>query len=917
MPDWQQIVRNRISSLNLAATTESELVEELAHHLDDLYRDLQSRGFSEQEALQRGLSELEDLYPLKSSSARVRHMPKHEPIPVGEPREIAPGLNHFLEALWRDLRYSVRLMRKTPLFVVFVVLTLGFGIGANTTVFTVINTLILNPLPVPNSSRLMAVGMRKLQSAATKASPQPLSYPDLKDYQARNQTFHSLAGYTGSRPMVWQQGASSTGIFGELVTGNYFTTLGLTPAAGRFFLPDEESSSGAHGVAVMNYATWQSRFGGSADVLGKTLLVNRVPLVVVGIAPPRFLGINAIFGPDLWIPLGMAEQLFPNEMKGLVADRNKALFQAIGLLNPGIELARAQANMTTLAAELSRAYPATHEGFGVMVAPVRDILLATNGTSSSQMLAASFGLLLVVAVVLLIACSNVANLLIARSAARKQEMAVRLAVGASRQTLVRQLLTESVLLGLLGGGLGIVIGYGSLHLLFRALPSAANFVTPKLDTTVFAFALAVSLVTSFIFGTAPALSTSRDAVSATLKEESRTAGRSRRKVTMANLLLVGQVAFSFLMLVVATLFLRGIERAYRIDPGFQTAHLSVFFTNPQQVGYGKSQIKAFAKQVRGKVAALPGVESVSWSSNMPLWARGESGLRVEGHQGRSQADTIATIVNTVDTNYFETAGITIARGRPFTGLDQEQSAPVAVVNEKLAHEFWADTNPIGKRIQLPGENQMRQIVGVSRNANYTSWGESPQLCVYVPLEQNVGGVMALYVRSSADPGNMIVPVEREMHAIAPDVLVANPRTGRQIIDGGLFGPRIGVGLLGVFGLLALCLASIGLYGILAYSVNQRRHEIGLRMALGAARLSIFRLIVKQGMSLVVIGILIGLTAALLIGRLLSSMLYGISPGDPLSLAGAILLLSVVALLACYMPARRASHVDPLEALREG
>jgi predicted permease len=543
--------------------------------------------------------------------------------------------------------------------------------------------------------------------------------------------------------------------------------------------------------------------------------------------------------------------------------------------------------------------------------------LANTGSTSAQILAAGAGLLIVVGIVLLIACSNVANLLLARSAARQQEMAVRLAMGASRHRLVRQLLTESVLLGFLSGVVGVFIAYTGLQLLFGALPASANFVTPKLDTTVFVFALVVSLATGFLFGTIPAFKASRASVAETLKEEARTTGRSRKRVTLANVLLVGQVAFSFLLLVMAALFLRGIARAYEINPGFQTAHLAVFFTNAEQAGYQKPQIKEFTKEIRERVGRIPGIESVSWASNLPLWARSVSGLQVEGHPARSPADKLSTIVDTVGTNYFETAGVPLESGREFTELDQASSTPVAIVNEKMAHDYWPRGNEIGKRIQLPGEKQMRQIVGVARNASYTNWGEPTQLCVYVPLEQNYGSALTLYVRTRGDPQQILLPVEREIHSVAPQIVVNNPRTGRQIIDGGLFGPRMGVALLSVFGLLALGLANVGLYGILAYSVNQRKREIGLRMALGAARGGVLLLVLKQGMSLVLTGVLIGCVAALLAGRLVSGLLYGVSAADPISVAGAAVVLLAVALLACYFPARWASRLDPLVALREG
>jgi predicted permease len=904
MPDWKTIIRERIASLRLSATEEAHLIEELAQHLEDRYRELLSGGASADEARRKAERELDNMHPMRAPSAKRHVVSSYEAGPTGS----------FIGDLWRDLRYTGRIVRKNPFFVLFVVLTLGLGIGANTTVFTLINTLILNPLPVHNASELTAVGLTEAKTRSKSKTILPVSYLDLKDYQARNRVFGSLAGYTSPLIVTLQVSRASQRMFTELVTGNYFPTLGLRPALGRFFLPEEDSAPGAQAVAVMNYATWQARFGGESDIVGKTLRLDNLVFTIVGVAPPRFIGVNAVFGPDLWIPAAMAEKLFPNGMQGVLSDRGKAVFKETGRLKPGISPAQAQADMQTIAAALAREHPETDQGRTAAVRPITDVLYG-----NTPILFAGAVLLIVVMIVLLIACSNVANLLLARSVARQHEIAVRLAIGASRVRLIRQLLTESVFLGLLSGVAGFAIGYGGLRLLWSFLPAevSANLIQPKLDSTIFVFALIVSLLTGFLFGTIPALRTSRTSVAETLKQETHTAGRSRSRITVANALLVGQVAFSFLLLVTAALFVRSIARAYQIDPGFQTAHLAVFLTNPGQAGYGEAQTKTFYKEVRERVAAMPGVGSVSWASNLPLWGRIESGLQIEGREQRSKSDIITTVVDTVGVDYFETAGVAIEKGRGFTQMDRANSAPVAIVNEKLAHDYWPNGNVLGKRVQLPGEKTMRQIVGVARTANYSTLAEPPQLCVYVPLEQNYSDAMTLYVRTKGDPRQVLLPVQREIRAIGPQILVNDIRTGRTIINQALYQANTGVALLTVFGLLALGLASIGLYGIMFYSVSQRRREIGLRMALGAARGNVLRLVLKQGMSLVVWGMLIGFVAVQVVGRLLSRMLYGVSASDPLSVAGAAAALVIVALIACYLPARSASRVDPLEALREG
>jgi putative ABC transport system permease protein len=908
--DWNRVVREKFASQGLDAPGTSDLVEEIALHLEDRYRELRNLGASDEEAYRAAVAELLDLSQVRADVDQQRRS-----IP---PRAAPPGTRttgHLIADLWQDIRYAGRTLRRSPLFVLVVVAMLALGIGANTTVFTVINTLFLNPLPVPDPSELAGIDVIDGDTPSSSRAPVPMSYVDLKDYQARNDVFASLAGYTAPRIVIRQDGAASERMFAELVTGNYFSTLRLTPSAGRFFLPEEEGTPGGGPVAVLNYGTWQTRFGG-ADVVGKSVRINNVVLTIVGIAPPHFIGVNAVFGPDMWIPASMAELLLPTEMQRTLVDRGKGMFRVVGRLKPGIGLPQAQADVATIASTIAREYPETDEGHTATLLPIRDALFASTNSRSNPFLFGSVVLLGVVGVVLLIACSNVANLLLARSATRRHEMALRLALGASRRRLVRQMLTESVCLGVLSGTAGLWVGYAGYRVLFASLPSSSNFIEPKLDATVFAFTAVISVLSGVVFGAVPAAEMSRVGVAEGLKEEAHTVGKSRSRVTLSNLLLVGQVAFSFLLLVLAALMLRSIRQAYDLDPGFQFAHLATFMTNPGQAGLDKARTRTFYDDVRDRVARIPGVKTVSWSSNLPLWARTVSGIRIPGWRPRSKADRVTTVLTIVDRDYFETAGIAIERGRAFTGVDQNTSTPVAIVNEKMAREYWPGGDALGKSIRLPDEQVPRQIVGIARTANYSSWAEAPQNCIYVPLTQSYSDAMTLFVRSTGDPQLVLAPVEREVRAAAPQVSVGNIRTGREIVDGGLFQAKVGVALLAVFGILALGLASIGLYGILAHSVSQRRREIGLRLALGATQTSVRGLILRQGMSLVVAGILLGMIPALLAARMLRGWLFGIGVADPFSVAAAAATLLAVALASCYLPARWATRVDPLVALRQ-
>jgi macrolide transport system ATP-binding/permease protein len=527
-------------------------------------------------------------------------------------------------------------------------------------------------------------------------------------------------------------------------------------------------------------------------------------------------------------------------------------------------------------------------------------------------------LLVIVGVVLLIACSNVANLLMARAVSRRQEIAVRLAIGASRGRLLRQLLTESVLLSVFGGIAGLAVGYEGCRFLWSLRPPevARNLVDPKLDGAVFLFALLLSLATGLIFGVVPSLRASKTGLVASLKEETHVAGLAGRSARFQKTLLTGQVALSLVSLIAASLFLRAVQRAYAIDPGFDDQHLAVFMMNPEQVGYDAVRLKDFRRDVADRVARLPGVAAVSWASNMPFWSSPSRDILIQGQEQNRKSETISTVADTVDLDYFKTMRIPLLQGRAFTDADQDGSLPVVIVNENLARRYWPNGNAIGQHLRLTGDTITRQIVGVVKTSNYTTLGETPQPCLYLPIRQNPGSDAILYVRTAGNPSLILEPVQGQIRDTDPKVEVTDIRTGAKIVDQVLWNARMVLGMLGVFGLLALALASVGLYGILAYTVSGRRREIGVRMALGASRASVLRLVLRQGMMLVFIGAGIGLVLALFIGRAFSRMLFGLSPADPLSLAGAAAALILVAMVACFLPAQAASSMDPMRALRE-
>jgi predicted permease len=708
MPDWENLVQEWLRPLQLKAPAELDLTVELAQHLEDYYRELCSGGTGEEEAYQRTLSELDDVYPLRGQIERSERMTRHDVVPAGDTRT-----GNLFEDLGRDLRYGWRAIRKSPLFALAAVLCLGVGIGANTTVFTIINTLLLHPLLASDPSRLVVLYDAQANHQAQQWGQPGLSYANLQDYMQGQKCFSGVAAFTWPQILTLSGSNGPERLFGELVTRQYFDTLGLTPAIGRFFLASEDGEPGSAPVAVLSYSAWQARFGGARGVLGRTLELNNVAFTVIGVAPKGFLGLSAVFGPDVWLPATMSERIFPAEFRSALSDRAKPLFRGVARLRDGFSMERAQVSLDPLAAALAREYPESNEGHGISVRPVTDELFMGAGGANGLALASAV-LLLVVLLVLGIACSNVANLLLVRAESRRHEIGLRLAIGASRGRLIRQLLAESALLSLVSCAAGIGLGYAGCRFVWSFVPvqEIHNMVAPKFDGGVLVFAVLVSLVTVALFGLAPALRASRTNVVAALKEETAATGRSRRGLSFTNALVVGQVAFSLLCLVIAALFFHSIERAYGIDPGFQTGHLALVMMNPTQVGYDPERVKEFYRATQERLASLPGVDSVAWASRMPFWNSASRSVVIEGVEAPKKSESLQTVSFIISTDYFRTMGLPPVAGPVFNDGDREQSLPVVVINQALAAEHWPGGNALGRRFHFVGDSTWRKVVGV-------------------------------------------------------------------------------------------------------------------------------------------------------------------------------------------------------------
>ncbi len=820
-----------------------------------------------------------------------------------------------MDELWQDLRFAVRLFAKSPGFTFVAVVVLALGIGANTAIFSLVNAALLRPLSgVSNPDELVLLD-RTLNGNASSSG-----YPDYVDYRDSNSTLAGLAAHCGT-PLTFDNGTAER-LRGDLVSGNYFNVLGVKATLGRLITPDDDTEPGANPIALLSYGLWLRDFGGASDVTGRTIRLNDYDFTIIGVAARDFAGTEKGSSFDVWIPIKMQAQAMPRTMGRVwFNDRSAGWLTLFGRLKPGVSLDRAQAELATTAKQLEQSYPNMNSGGSL-------VLLAGLGLDSEDRTSLrNFLGLLAAAVILLllIACTNVANLLLVRATARRREIAVKLALGATRGRLVRQLLTEGLLLSLAGGSLGVLLApwAAGLILTFQQPAYALRGMDVSLDGRVLAFTALLSVLTGVVFGLVPALQASNPDLVTSLKEGSPASGGSKSR--LQGRLVVAQIALSLLLLIGAGLVVRTMQKVLTMDRGFDSDNLALMSVDLTIRHYSEAKGRSFYEDLINRVEAIPGVVSASlaktvppndWSDRLNVFLPGDEPppdvLRTRDDLGlRVDANRIAP-------HYFRTLGIPIVEGREFSYSDRLGTAPVAILSQKLAERLWPGESAVGKQLSVPFWREPRppvEIVGVAKNTRYRSLLVDVPMLVYLPELQTYDGRATLVVRVASNPSSFIPAIRGEVATVDKTLPVFAVKTMSEQIAATLWQQRMLVGLIGLFGALALMMAAIGLYGIMAHWVALKTREIGIRMALGARPSDVKQMVVRQGGWLAVQGIAVGLVSAFALTRLMSSLLYGISATDPLTFVAASVLLAGVALGASFAPARRATKVDPMIALR--
>ena len=896
MPDWKDEIRKRLAGLKLFPAREAEIVDELAQHLDDRYQQSLRGGATEEEAYQVARRELAASDVLAQELRRVERLVNQDPVVPGAQRSKNMG-----EDLWQDLRYGLRMIVKNPAFTAIAVIALALGIGANSAIFSVVNTVLLQPLPYKDPDRLMMVWEDRAARGFPRDTPAAANYIDWRD---QNQVFEGMAAMANESFNLTGTGDPER-IDGRRVSASLFPLLGVEPFLGRAFAP-EEDQPGGNKVVILSHALWKRRFNTDANIVGKAFTFNGESVQVVGVMPAHFQFPTP--EDELWVPIA-----FTNEQ---AASRGRHYLQVIGRLKPGVNLQQARAEMNTIAARLTQQYPNTNTQLGVAVVPLHEQLVGDIKPALLVLLGA-------VGFVLLVACANVANLLLARAAGRQKEIALRVALGASRWRLIRQFLTESVLLAALGGAVGLLLAVVGLRVLKTFIPdtiSQAQAIT--IDYKVLLFTLGVSLLTGLIFGLAPATQASNFNLNESLKEGGRDSTTGARGNRIRSLLVVTEVAVSLLLLIGAGLLINSFLRLRSVDPGFRAENLLTMKVVLPKLKYPEhAQRSAFYSDLTRRVEALPGVKSAAVTTNLPLYLQGNSiTINFDGRPEPPPGQRPVVVTRVISPSYFSTMSIPLLAGRNINDQDRLELPAVVVISETMAKRFWPGEDPIGKRIvagplNSPPEEWMT-VIGIVKDVRQFELVADPKPQMYLSYQQaSFFEPNDLVVSTTVDPVSLAATVRKAVWEVDKDQPVSNIRTMEDILSESIARQRFTMLLLGIFAGVALLLAAVGIYGVMSYSLAQRTHEIGIRMALGAQRSHVLKLAVGQGLKLVLIGVAIGLAAALALTRVMKTLLFGVSATDPTTIVAISVLLVGVALLASYIPARRATKVDPLVALR--
>jgi predicted permease len=818
----------------------------------------------------------------------------------------------------QDIRYALRNLRKSPAFAAIAVITLALGIGANTAIFTVVNAVFFHPIPVKDPARLMEIftlDQRKILGAANN-NVFPNSFPNAQDIQQRAQSFSGVTVYESfATPVSMTVNGQPNQYFAQLSSGNYFDVLGVHAQLGRTFRPEEDSTAGAGPVVVLNHGFWERVFAANPNVIGQNVMVNGQGFSIIGVAPKGFQGTSVIGGPDMWIPMSMHDQVLTGFTKQLFNERRFLGFSAVGRLKDGARPEQAKAELQAIASDLETAFPLANKGRTFTLQPLLESSIAPN--QRDQFKRAGVMLMAVVGIVLLIACFNIANLLLARASGRKREMSIRVAIGASRRRIVTQLLTEALVLAIAGGALGLGLALAGRDVMWRFRPPLlpADGMDLSLDWHVMAFTFLVAITTGLIFGLAPALQASRPDLVSELKERAGGDLRKGSRFTVRDVLISLQVTVCLIALVFAGLFLISLRNARAMDTGFDTHNLAMLSFDLGALNYDAPRAREFERRALGAAQNTPGVRGAALSNTIPLFNGGFGRtLFKEGEDNSNGQSGHVSQYSVMSPEYLQTMGIAMVRGQGFDSTIRENTPRVAIINETAAKQIWPNEDPIGKRFTFFRDTSATQVIGVVHDSTYNALGEASRPYMYVPLIQNPNTAMTVFFRTQGDPRSALASVRSQIQAMDRNLPITNVWAIGEVISQSLWASSFGASLLTVFAMIAMALCAVGIYGVVGYSVGQRIREFGIRLALGAQPRDVLLMVLKQSALIMGAGLALGLVAAFFLARLIVTFLYGVNTNSPLAFLAMALVLAAVGVFASYIPARRAAKVDPMVAL---